>query len=237
MKRSCFITRSAESERKRRLRYLSRYWMNNLKDHPEGRFQYVVRSGCSLVRSRTSRSKVSIRVALGSYLMAKHKIFTTPIVHRRIHRHPHHAECIHDSVGARQVFQRRRGCCEERIAETLMSGIFEKKFQVGWRHVDPNGHVANMVYLEYAVDTRIAFFASQGFPPMNFVKHGFGPVIKSDLVEYFREAVMLDELRVTNENGGHSEDGSRFRVINNIYKVERRARGSCDDDRRMAESS
>ena len=75
-----------------------------------------------------------------------------------------------------------------------MGAIFEKQFTVGWRDVDPNGHVANMVYLEYAVDTRIAFFASQGFPPMNFVRLGFGPVIKSDFVEYFREAVMLDEL-------------------------------------------
>ncbi|HVF30668.1 MAG TPA: thioesterase family protein [Pyrinomonadaceae bacterium] len=98
--------------------------------------------------------------------------------------------------------------------------VFEKKFQVGWRHVDPNGHVANMVYLEYAVDTRIAYFASQGFPPINFVRLGFGPVIKSDFVEYFRESIMLDDLRVTNENGGHSEDGSRFRVINNIYKAD-----------------
>jgi acyl-CoA thioester hydrolase len=98
--------------------------------------------------------------------------------------------------------------------------IFERKFQVGWRHVDSNGHVANMVYLEYAVDTRIAYFASQGFPPINFVKLEFGPVIKSDFVEYFREAIMLDELRVTNENGGHSDDGSRFRVINNIYRAD-----------------
>jgi len=99
-----------------------------------------------------------------------------------------------------------------------MSGVFERSFTVGWRDVDPNGHVANMVYLEYAVDTRIAFFASCGFPPANFLTHGFGPVIKSDLTEYFREAVILDELRVTMENGGFSEDGSRFRVINGIYK-------------------
>ena len=96
--------------------------------------------------------------------------------------------------------------------------IFEKTFQVGWRDVDPNGHVANMAYLEYAVDTRIAFFASQGFPPPNFLRHGFGPVIKNDFVEYFREAVMLDDLRVTMENGGNSDDFSRFRVINAIYK-------------------
>lgn len=101
-----------------------------------------------------------------------------------------------------------------------MNEVFERSFTVGWRDVDPNGHVANMVYLEYAVDTRIAFFESCGFPPANFVKHGFGPVIKSDLTEYFREAVMLDALRVTMENGGFSEDGSRFRVINSIYKAD-----------------
>ena len=101
-----------------------------------------------------------------------------------------------------------------------MSSIFEKRFQVGWRDVDPNGHVANMVYLQYAVDARIAFFASEGFPPMNFLRLGFGPVIKSDFVEYFREVMMLEDIRVTVENGGHSEDGSRFRVINNIYKAD-----------------
>jgi acyl-CoA thioester hydrolase len=100
-----------------------------------------------------------------------------------------------------------------------MSGIFERQFEVGWRDVDPNGHVANMAYLEYAVDTRIAFFASQGFPPANFLKHGFGPVIKSDFTEYFREVLMLEKLTVTMENGGHSQDGSRFRVINNVYKA------------------
>ena len=101
-----------------------------------------------------------------------------------------------------------------------MSEIFEKKFQVGWRDVDPNAHVANMVYLEYAVDARIAMFAHYGFPPDRFLKVGFGPVIKNDLIEYFREAVMLDELRVTVENGGQSDDLSRFRVVNSIYKAD-----------------
>ena len=99
-----------------------------------------------------------------------------------------------------------------------MGDIFEKTYQVGWRDVDPNGHVANMVYLEYAVDTRIAYFASQGFTPTAFLQHGFGPVIKSDVVEYYREVMMLDQLRVTMENGGQSDDISRFRVVNNIYK-------------------
>jgi acyl-CoA thioester hydrolase len=99
--------------------------------------------------------------------------------------------------------------------------VFSRDFQVGWRDVDPNGHVANMAYLEYAVDTRVAFFDSCGFPPQNFLKQGFGPVIKSDFVEYFREVLMLERLIVTMENGGFAEDGSRFRVVNNIYKAGR----------------
>jgi len=101
-----------------------------------------------------------------------------------------------------------------------MGEIFKKQFEAGWRDVDPNGHVANMVYLEYAVDTRVAFFASQHFLPEDFHRLGFGPVIKTDFVEYFREVKMLDKITVTMENGGNSEDGSRFRVINNFYKAD-----------------
>lgn len=99
-----------------------------------------------------------------------------------------------------------------------MNEIFERHFQVGWRDVDANGHVANTAYLEHAVDTRVAYFASKEFPPENFLKHGFGPVIKSDFAEYFREVMMLENIRITMENGGNSKDYSRFRVVNNIYK-------------------
>ena len=101
-----------------------------------------------------------------------------------------------------------------------MGEIFERWFEVGWRHVDPNGHVANMTYLEYSVDTRIAYFAANSFRPTNFLELGFGPVIKNDFVEYFREAVMLERLRVTIENGGNSQDFSRFRVVNAIHKAD-----------------
>jgi acyl-CoA thioester hydrolase len=96
--------------------------------------------------------------------------------------------------------------------------IFEKQFEAGWRDVDMNGHVANTTYIEYAVDVRVAFFNSCGFPPRDFLKQGFGPVIKSDFVEYFREVLMLEKMSVTIENGGFASDGSRFRVVNSIYK-------------------
>ena len=101
-----------------------------------------------------------------------------------------------------------------------MSATFEKFFEAGWSDVDPNGHLANTSFLGFAVNTRVAFFASSGFSPDDFARHRIGPVIKSDLAEYFREVAMLEKVRVTLENGGHSEDGSRFRVVNNLYKAD-----------------
>jgi acyl-CoA thioester hydrolase len=104
-----------------------------------------------------------------------------------------------------------------------MSSIFEKQFEVGWRNVDPNGHLANTDYLSFAVDTRIAYFTSRGFPPIDFQKYSFGPVIKTDTTDYFRELMLLEKVKVTMENGGLAPDGSRFRVVNNFYKMD----GTC----------
>ncbi len=63
-----------------RLRYLSRYWMNNLKAIPRVGFNtsFDPAQSCAIANFRIDGVDP---VALGSYLMAKHKIFTTPIVH------------------------------------------------------------------------------------------------------------------------------------------------------------
>ncbi len=63
-----------------RLRYLSRYWMNNLKDLPKVGFNtsFDPAQSCAIANFKIEGIDP---VALGGYLMAKHKIFTTPIVH------------------------------------------------------------------------------------------------------------------------------------------------------------
>src|SRR5687767_28466 len=63
-----------------RLRYLSRYWMNNLKCVPKVGFNtsFDPAQSCAIANFRIEGVDP---VALGSYLMSKHKIFTTPIVH------------------------------------------------------------------------------------------------------------------------------------------------------------
>ena len=63
-----------------RLRYLSRYWMNNLKSIPKVGFNtsFDPTQSCAIANFKIDGVDP---VQLGSHLMAKHKIFTTPIVH------------------------------------------------------------------------------------------------------------------------------------------------------------
>lgn len=63
-----------------RLRYLSRYWMNRLKAIPKVGFNtsFDPLQSCAIANFKIEGVDP---VKLGSYLMSKHKIFTTPIVH------------------------------------------------------------------------------------------------------------------------------------------------------------
>lgn len=63
-----------------RLRYLSRYWMNNLKTIPKVGFNtsFDPKQSCAIANFKIDGVDP---VALGGHLMSKHRIFTTPIVH------------------------------------------------------------------------------------------------------------------------------------------------------------
>lgn len=63
-----------------RLRYLSRYWMDRLKNIPKVGFNtsFDPAQSCAIANFKIDGVDP---VKLGSYLMAKHKIFTTPIIH------------------------------------------------------------------------------------------------------------------------------------------------------------
>jgi selenocysteine lyase/cysteine desulfurase len=63
-----------------RLRYLSRYWMNRLKDVPKVRFNtsFDPNQSCAIANVHIEGTEPR---AVGSYLFNEHKVFTTPIVH------------------------------------------------------------------------------------------------------------------------------------------------------------
>lgn len=63
-----------------RLRYLSRYWMNRLKDVPKIRFNtsFDPKQSCAIANVEVVGVDPT---AIGNYLFNKHRVFTTPILH------------------------------------------------------------------------------------------------------------------------------------------------------------
>lgn len=95
---------------------------------------------------------------------------------------------------------------------------FERSFHVSWAHLDANAHMANTAYLNICVDVRMMYFASQGFAAPEFARQRIGPVVRRDEVDYYRELHLLAPIRVTLTLAGLSDDASRFRLRNEIYR-------------------
>lgn len=103
-------------------------------------------------------------------------------------------------------------------AQIVTHAPFSRAFTVGWEHLDSNGHMANTAYLNLAVTTRMMFFQANGFAMEEFAKQRFGPVVRRDEIEYFRELRLLEEVRVTLMLAGMSEDASHFRLRNEFLR-------------------
>lgn len=98
--------------------------------------------------------------------------------------------------------------------------MFKKTLFAGWGDMDFNSHMRNTAYLDKAVDVRMLYFASRGFPMSEFMRLRIGPVVMKDEVEYFREFKLLDEMSVTFSLAGLSDDASRMMLRNDFYRGE-----------------
>lgn len=99
-----------------------------------------------------------------------------------------------------------------------MTELYKQDYQVTWADLDANNHLRNSAYLDYASQTRFAFFNDHGFSPEDFRNAALGPVIFTDNIEYFRELRFLEKFRVAIHAGGFSEKGTKFIVVNHFYK-------------------
>jgi acyl-CoA thioester hydrolase len=84
--------------------------------------------------------------------------------------------------------------------------------------MDFNSHMRNTAFLDKSADVRMMFFAENGFPAEEFSRLRLGPVVMKDEVEYRKEVGLLQEITVSLAIAGHSEDGSRFLLRNEILR-------------------
>jgi acyl-CoA thioester hydrolase len=96
--------------------------------------------------------------------------------------------------------------------------MYERNLIAGWGDMDFNSHMRNTAYLDKSADVRMMFFAEHGFPVREFYRLKIGPVVQKDEIVYFKEANLLDELRVTLALAGLSPDGSRWILRNEFFR-------------------
>lgn len=96
--------------------------------------------------------------------------------------------------------------------------MFEATLVAGWGDMDYNAHMRNTAYLDKSADVRMMYFAANGFAMSEFARLRIGPVVKTDVVTYFREIHLLDEIRVTLAMAGLSEDAGRMLLRNEFYR-------------------
>lgn len=96
---------------------------------------------------------------------------------------------------------------------------FQASFQVTWADLDPNDHLANSAYLDYATQARMLYLAVNGFTPADFRRHSLGPVVFSDTLEYRRELRLLEPFTVDFRCLELNDKRSKFTVQNRFFSA------------------
>ncbi|MFB9120469.1 acyl-CoA thioesterase [Bergeyella porcorum] len=97
-----------------------------------------------------------------------------------------------------------------------MSKYFHK-FEVRWNDIDANRHLANSSYVQYCAQTRMAFMTKHKMGLRELNRWGIGPVILHERYSFFKEIYMDQEVYVSLEIDGFSEDGGIYRFVHKFY--------------------
>jgi acyl-CoA thioester hydrolase len=99
----------------------------------------------------------------------------------------------------------------------------EEHFAVRWSDLDANRHVRNTVFSEFATHTRFRLLASHGFDQASFERLRFGPVMLREEIRYRRELAFGDQVVVNVVIAGLSDDGSQWRVQQEVARSGKQA--------------
>lgn len=93
-----------------------------------------------------------------------------------------------------------------------------KTFQVIWADIDANRHMRHTAYNDYAAQVRVNFFTDYGFSIENLVKNEVGPILFREETKFLKEVSINETIKVDILCGAMRRDGSRWKVIHNIYR-------------------
>ncbi len=95
--------------------------------------------------------------------------------------------------------------------------IYYHKFEVRWSDIDANRHLANSTYVEYCAQTRMAFMTKHKMGVSQLNRWGIGPVILHERYSFFKEIYADQNVVVSLEISGSSEDASIYQFTHKFY--------------------
>lgn len=95
--------------------------------------------------------------------------------------------------------------------------MFLKEFEIRWNDLDANRHLANITYLSFASETRMAYLNQIGLSHQHLKQLKIGPVVFNEQLFYFKEVLPDDQIRVSFELEGMSKEGTFFSFVHNFY--------------------
>ena len=95
--------------------------------------------------------------------------------------------------------------------------IYYHKFEVRWSDIDANRHLANSSYVQYCAQARMAFMTKHKMGVAQLNRWGIGPVILHEKYSFFKEVYADQEVIVSLEISGSSEDASIYQFTHKFY--------------------
>jgi acyl-CoA thioester hydrolase len=95
---------------------------------------------------------------------------------------------------------------------------YKISFYTKWADFDANKHMRHTAYNDYAAECRIRFFKDHGFPPQEFEKHHFGPILFKEETTFLREVNLGDQISIELYLEGISAKGDRFKMLHKIFR-------------------
>ena len=97
---------------------------------------------------------------------------------------------------------------------------FEREFEVRWADLDPNRHLRNTAYSDYATHTRFSVLIEHGFTPSRFEELSFGPVVFREETRFMREVAMGDKVTIAVPVAGLSAEASRCCIGHQVLRAD-----------------
>jgi acyl-CoA thioester hydrolase len=95
---------------------------------------------------------------------------------------------------------------------------YSKTYTVRWADCDANGHMRNTGYIDLGIEVRMAFLDEHGVGLAEMKRHGFGPVVLREEIDYRRECHMGDQITIDFTALGLTKDGTRFKVAHQVLR-------------------